>query len=102
MVLLDNDHSLRGSDGTGTWCSFEDDEEGDDLAEEHLAALPILEGELKRKLLKRAGKNVSVSDSVWCAECHGHCCTLYTVGFRIKQRVCGILVQFGCCQHRYE
>lgn len=63
VVLLDNDHSFRGSDSAGTpWCSFEDEEEGDELAEEHLAAMPLLEGELKRKLLKRAGKNVSVSD----------------------------------------
>jgi hypothetical protein len=62
VVLLDNDYRLRGSDSAGiTWCSFEEEDEGDDLGEEHLATLPILEGELKRKLLKRAGKNVSVS-----------------------------------------
>ena len=65
MVLLDNDYSFRGSDGT--WCSFDDDEEGDDVQEEHLAMVPILEGELKRKLLKKAGKNVSVSHTWWCA-----------------------------------
>ena len=63
VVLLDNDQSFRGSDGTGMWCSFDDDEEGDDVQEEHLAMVPILEGELKRKLLKKAGKNVSVSSS---------------------------------------
>ena len=67
VVLLENDQSFRGSNSTGggTWCSFEDDEEGDDLEEEHLAMLPILEGELKRKLLKKAGKNVSVSNREW-------------------------------------
>ena len=63
MVLLDNDLSFRGSDGTGPWCGFDDDEEGDDVQEEHLAMVPIREGELKRKVLKKAGRNVSVSSS---------------------------------------
>ena len=72
VVLLENDLSFPNGSadgsrstgiGIGAWCSFEeeDDEEGDDLEEEQLSMTPILEGELKRKLLKKAGKNVSVS-----------------------------------------
>lgn len=72
MVLLENNLGFLNSSadgsrstgiGIGGWCSFEeeDDEEGDDLEEEQLSMTPILEGELKRKLLKKAGKNVSVS-----------------------------------------
>ena len=60
IVLLDNDLSFRGS-SDDTWFSFDDDEEGDDVQEDQLAMVPIIEGELKRKQLKKAGKNVSVS-----------------------------------------
>ena len=76
VVLLDNDGSFRGRDN-GTWCNFDDDEEADDVAEEHLAMTPLVEGELKRKLLKRAGKNVSVSPSN--SQCH--CLSGFTVTY---------------------
>ena len=56
MVLVDD---LRGYQAM---CD-DDDEGAYDLHEEHLAMATILEGELKKKLLKRAGKSVSVSRS---------------------------------------
>lgn len=40
---------------------YDEDEEADDLQEEHLAMVPVLEGSLKKRLLKKAGKSVSVS-----------------------------------------
>ena len=46
----------QGSSGGG-----EDDEEAYDVHEDHLAMAPILQGELKKKQLKKAGKSVSVS-----------------------------------------
>ena len=60
MVLLDTDQSYQTLDNSG-WCNFDDDDEADDLQEEQLAMVPLLEGELKRKLLKKEGKTVSVS-----------------------------------------
>ena len=57
MVLLDN----KGHQALDDEHDDDDDEEADDLQEEHLAMVPVLEGQLKKRLLKKAGKNVSVS-----------------------------------------
>lgn len=55
MVLTDDLGSCEAS-------PYDEDEGVCELYEEHLALTPILEGKLKKKLLKRAGKNVSVSN----------------------------------------
>ena len=55
VVLVQNDEQ--------GYQAFYDEEDDDayDVNEEHLA-MPIIQGELKKKLLKKAGKSVSVSD----------------------------------------
>ena len=54
MVLIDDLGSSEAS-------PYDEDEDVCEVYEEHLALTPILEGELKKKLLKKAGKSVSVS-----------------------------------------
>ena len=57
MVLIDDLGSCEAP-------PYDEDEDVHDVYEEHLALTPILEGELKKKLLKKAGKSVSVSSMV--------------------------------------
>ena len=55
----------QGSNGGG-----EDDEEAYDVHEDHLAMAPILQGQLKKKQLKKAGKTVSVSAMLFKQHVH--------------------------------